>query len=145
MSDKTICEIKILCSKLGYILSSLSSYSSLDLSKRLKRINDNLFKIAKSLKEEKNQIDIRDVIELKEQLNQLKKNMPNNEEILLEGHKIACLLFEFSYQVEWVKIDLSQQQINEDFVEYLDYVAQFCYFCARWVNINLLCFENKLN
>lgn len=138
------CKIKLLSSKLGYILACLASYSSLDLSKRLKKINDHLFKMAKSLQEEKVLLDIRDVIELKEQLWQMKQNFSDEDEVLFEGHKIACLLFEFSFQAESLKEELIHLEINEDFCEYLDYVAQFSYLCARWVNINIVCFENKL-
>ena len=53
MNDKLILKLELIHSKIGYILACLSSYSSLDLSKRINEINDAINLIIKSYIENK--------------------------------------------------------------------------------------------
>ena len=133
-------KLDLIYSKIGYILACLSSYSSLNLSKRINEINSKIFLIKKSLLEEKYYVDIRDVIELRNYLKELKNRLPNDEKVLLDGHKIACLLFEISIEIKLLilKIDIEYN----DIIEYLTLASQYLYDCGRIVNIEILCFEN---
>lgn len=133
-------KLDLIYSKIGYILACLSSYSSLNLSKRINEINSKIFLIKKSLSEEKDYVDIRDVIELRNYLKELKNRLPNDEKVLLDGHKIACLLFEISIEIKLLilKIDIEYN----DIIEYLTLASQYLYDCGRIVNIEILCFEN---
>lgn len=133
-------KLDLIYSKIGYILACLSSYSSLNLSKRINEINSKIFLIKKSLLEEKDYVDIRDVIELRNYLKELKNRLPNDEKVLLDGHKIACLLFEISIEIKLLilKIDIEYN----DIIEYLTLASQYLYDCGRIVNIEILCFEN---
>ena len=45
----------------------------------------------KSLLEEKNFLDVRDVIKLRNNLKELKSRLNDDIQVSLEGHKIACL------------------------------------------------------
>ena len=72
MNDENILMLDLIYSKIGYILACLSSYSSLDLSKRIIDINKSVYLIKKSLIDEKEYVDIRNVISLREHLKQLK-------------------------------------------------------------------------
>ena len=65
MARKTILTLDLIQSKIGYILACLSSYSSLDLSKRINDIHHFLFLINKSIKENKEYVDIRNVVTLR--------------------------------------------------------------------------------
>ena len=133
-------KLDLIYSKIGYILACLSSYSSLNLSKRINEINSKIFLIKKSLLEEKYYVDIRDVIELRNYLKELKNRLQNDEKVLLDGHKIACLLFEISIEIKLLilKIDIEYN----DIIEYLTLASQYLYDCGRIVNIEILCFEN---
>ena len=133
-------KLDLIYSKIGYILACLSSYSSINLSKRINEINSKIFLIKKSLLEEKYYVDIRDVIELRNYLKELKNRLPNDEKVLLDGHKIACLLFEISIEIKLLilKIDIEYN----DIIEYLTLASQYLYDCGRIVNIEILCFEN---
>ena len=133
-------KLDLIYSKIGYVLACLSSYSSLNLSKRINEINSKIFLIKKSLLEEKDYVDIRDVIELRNYLKELKNRLSNDEKVLLDGHKIACLLFEISIEIKLLilKIDIEYN----DIIEYLTLASQYLYECGRIVNIEILCFEN---
>ena len=133
-------KLDLIYSKIGYVLACLSSYSSLNLSKRINEINSKIFLIKKSLLEEKDYVDIRDVIELRNYLKELKNRLSNDEKVLLDGHKIACLLFEISIEIKLLilKIDIEYN----DIIEYLTLASQYLYDCGRIVNIEILCFEN---
>lgn len=130
-------------SKISYILACLSSYSSLDLSKRIYEINHHIHLIKKSCIEHKNFVDIRDVIDFRIKLDELKSRLPNDDEILFDGHKIACLLFEVSIELKLLIIQFNKH-ISEDMMEYLELASKYLYDCGRIVNIELLSYENKL-
>ena len=66
MNERNILWLNKIHSKIGYILAHLSSYSSLDLSKRIIEINEHIELINKTFKEQKNYIDVRNVIKLRD-------------------------------------------------------------------------------
>lgn len=140
MHTHTTLTLDLIYSKIGYILACLSSYSSLDLSKRIIDINKNINLIKKSLIEQKDYVDIRNVILLREQLKQLKERINNENKVALDGHKIACLLFEVSTLLKLLVEDFDKTK--EDVIEYLLLSSEFFYLCGRIVNIEILCFEN---
>ena len=137
---KKVLYIDIIHSKIGYILACMSSYSSLDLSKRIIDINNDIDLIKKSMIDKKNYIDIRNVIDLREKLKELKTRINDEGEVSLQGHKIACLLFEVS---AIIKLFINEYQLDEEINEYLLLTSEYLYVCGRIVNIEVLCFENK--
>lgn len=141
MKEELLLSIDLINSKLGYILACLSSYSSLDLSKRIDDINNKIYLIKKSIEEEKEYVDIRDVIKLRKILDEIKATL-NEDKIVLKGHKIACLLFEVSTYIKLLIHNFDKSK--EDLIEYLLLSSEFLYCCARVVNIEILCFEDKL-
>ena len=141
--NKQILFVDLIHSKIAYILALLASYSSLDLSKRINDINDDINKIKKSFLEEKNYLDVRDVIKLRSNLKELKSRLNDDIQVSLEGHKIACLLFEVT---TLIKLFVNEyQDINEDIKEYLLLTSEYLYDCGRIVNNETLCFEKKFN
>ncbi len=143
MNDKLILSLDLIYSKIGYVLACLASYSSLDLSKRINDINQQIYLIKKSLLENKDYVDIRNVIDLREKLKELKKRLPNEKEVTLQGHKIACLLFEVSTYIKLTILDFDKTK--EDMIEYLSLSSEFLHDCGRIINIEILCFENTIN
>ena len=142
MNERNILWLNKIHSKIGYILAHLSSYSSLDLSKRIIEINEHIELINKTFKEQKNYIDVRNVIKLREQLKELKTRLNDDDEVSLQGHKIACLLFEVSMEIKMLILDIDASY--DDIIEYLSLASQYLYDCGRIINIEILCFENKL-
>ncbi len=132
-----------LYSKIGYILACLSSYSSLDLSKRIYEINQNIHLIKKSCIEKKEYIDIRNVIAFRSQLAELEKRLPNDAKVTFDGHKISCLLFEVSIELKLL-ISQFSNFLPEDMKEYLEIASKYLYDCGRIVNIELLSYDNKI-
>ena len=141
MNDKLILKLELIHSKIGYILACLSSYNSLDLSKRINEINDGINLLIKSYIENKNYIDIRHVISFREKLKELETRLGNDEKVSLQGHKIACLLFEVSVEIKMLLLDFNIN--NEEFNEYLTLASKYLYDCGRIINIQILCFEDK--
>lgn len=141
MNEKCNLRLDLINCKISYILTCLTSYASLDLSKRIYDINQKIFLIKKSLIDQKEYVDIRNVIELRDQLKEIIKRVENDNEVFLSGHKIACLLFEASIEI---KLFNNEFEILNDFKEYLLLASQYLYYCARVVNIELLCYENKI-
>ena len=141
MNDKLILKLELIHSKIGYILACLSSYSSLDLSKRINEINDGINLLIKSYIENKNYIDIRHVISFREKLKELESRLNSDEKVSLQGHKIACLLFEVSVEIKMLLLDIEID--NEDVNEYLTLASKYLYDCGRIINIEVLCFEDK--
>ena len=141
MNDKLILKLELIHSKIGYILACLSSYSSLDLSKRINEINDAINLIIKSYIENKQYFDIRNVISFREKLKELESRLGNDEKVSLQGHKIACLLFEVSVEIKMLLLDIEID--NEDVNEYLTLASKYLYDCGRIINIEVLCFEDK--
>ena len=140
MNDGNILMLDLIYSKIGYILACLSSYSSLDLSKRIIDINKSVYLIKKSLIDEKEYVDIRNVISLREHLKQLKTRVPEEKDVALDGHKIACLLFEVSTLIKMLVAKFDKTK--EDIIEYLLLTSEYLYTCGRIINIEILCFEN---
>ena len=140
MNDENILMLDLIYSKIGYILACLSSYSSLDLSKRIIDINKSVYLIKKSLIDEKEYVDIRNVITLREHLKQLKTRIPEEKDVALDGHKIACLLFEVSTLIKMLVAKFDKTK--EDIIEYLLLTSEYLYTCGRIINIEILCFEN---
>ena len=143
MNEKLILSFDLIYSKLGYILACLTSYFSLDLSKGINDIKQHIHMIQKSIEDNKEYVDIRDVINLREKLKQLESRLDNDNKVALEGHKIACLLFEVATLINLAIIDFNKS--NEDMIEYLSLASKYLYNCGRIINIEILCFENKLN
>ena len=141
MNDKLILKLELIHSKIGYILACLSSYNSLDLSKRINEINDGINLLIKSYIENKNYIDIRHVISFREKLKELESRLGNDEKVSLQGHKIACLLCEVSVEIKMLLLDFNID--NEEFNEYLTLASKYLYDCGRIINIQILCFEDK--
>ena len=141
MNDKLILKLELIHSKIGYILACLSSYSSLDLSKRINEINDAINLIIKSYIDNKQYFDIRNVISFREKLKELENRLNNDEVVSLQGHKIACLLFEVSVEIKMLLLDIEID--NEDVNEYLTLASKYLYDCGRIINIQILCFEDK--
>ncbi len=140
MNDENILMLDLIYSKIGYILACLSSYSSLDLSKRIIDINKSVYLIKKSLIDEKEYVDIRNVISLREHLKQLKTRVSEEKDVALDGHKIACLLFEVSTLIKMLVAKFDKTK--EDIIEYLLLTSEYLYTCGRIINIEILCFEN---
>ena len=140
MNDENILMLDLIYSKIGYILACLSSYSSLDLSKRIIDINKSVYLIKKSLIDEKEYVDIRNVISLREHLKQLKTRVLEEKDVALDGHKIACLLFEVSTLIKMLVTKFDKTK--EDIIEYLLLTSEYLYTCGRIINIEILCFEN---
>ena len=140
MNDENILMLDLIYSKIGYILACLSSYSSLDLSKRIIDINHNLYLIKKTLLENIDYLDIRNVISLREHLKQLKTRVLEEKDVALDGHKIACLLFEVSTLIKMLVTKFDKTK--EDIIEYLLLTSEYLYTCGRIINIEILCFEN---
>ena len=140
MNDENILMLDLIYSKIGYILACLSSYSSLDLSKRIIDINKSVYLIKKSLIDEKEYVDIRNVISLREHLKQLKTRVSEEKDVALDGHKIACLLFEVSTLIKMLVTKFDKTK--EDIIEYLLLTSEYLYTCGRIINIEILCFEN---
>ena len=140
MNDENILMLDLIYSKIGYILACLSSYSSLDLSKRIIDINKSVYLIKKSLIDEKEYVDIRNVISLREHLKQLKTRISEEKDVALDGHKIACLLFEVSTLIKMLVAKFDKTK--EDIIEYLLLTSEYLYTCGRIINIEILCFEN---
>ena len=140
MNDENILMLDLIYSKIGYILACLSSYSSLDLSKRIIDINKDIYLIKKSLVDNKEYVDIRNVISLREHLKQLKTRVEEEKNVALDGHKIACLLFEVSTLIKMLVAKFDKTK--EDIIEYLLLTSEYLYTCGRIINIDILCFEN---
>ena len=140
MTDENILMLDLIYSKIGYVLACLSSYSSLDLSKRIIDINKSVYLIKKSLIDEKEYVDIRNVISLREHLKQLKTRVSEEKDVALDGHKIACLLFEVSTLIKMLVAKFDKTK--EDIIEYLLLTSEYLYTCGRIINIEILCFEN---
>ena len=140
MNDENILMLDLIYSKIGYILACLSSYSSLDLSKRIIDINKDIYLIKKSLVDNKEYVDIRNVISLREHLKQLKTRVKEEKNVALDGHKIACLLFEVSTLIKMLVAKFDKTK--EDIIEYLLLTSEYLYTCGRIINIEILCFEN---
>ena len=140
MNDENILMLDLIYSKIGYILACLSSYSSLDLSKRIIDINKDIYLIKKSLVDNKEYVDIRNVISLREHLKQLKTRVEEEKNVALDGHKIACLLFEVSTLIKMLVAKFDKTK--EDIIEYLLLTSEYLYTCGRIINIEILCFEN---
>ena len=140
MNDENILMLDLIYSKIGYILACLSSYSSLDLSKRIIDINKDIYLIKKSLIDNKEYVDIRNVISLREHLKQLKTRVEEEKNVALDGHKIACLLFEVSTLIKMLVAKFDKTK--EDIIEYLLLTSEYLYTCGRIINIEILCFEN---
>ncbi|MDY2888444.1 MAG: hypothetical protein SOU19_02655 [Candidatus Caccosoma sp.] len=136
--------LDIIYSKISYILACLNNYTSLDLSKRIKDINDNIYLIKKGFIDNKAYVDIRNVISLRENLDLLKNRIQNiDDKVMLEGHKISCLLFETSKIIE---LFLEEFNLNDlDLKEYLLLASKYLYFCGRIINIEILSYEKKEN
>ena len=108
---KEIIYLDIIYSKISYILACLNSYTSLDLSKRIKNINDNIYLIKKGIIDNKAYVDIRNVISLREDISLLSTRIKNiDDRVLLEGHKTSCLLFEASKIIE---LFLEENNLND--------------------------------
>ena len=142
MNNKLTLSLDLITSKIGYVLANLTSYSSLDLSKGINEINQHIYLIKKSLVESKDYVDIRNVINLRENLNKLQNRLTNDQEVLLQGHKIACLLFEVATLINLVILDFDNSK--EDMIEYLTLASKYLHTCGRIVNIEILCFEETL-
>lgn len=140
MNDENILMLDLIYCKIGYILACLSSYSSLDLSKRIIDINKDIYLIKKSLVDNKEYVDIRNVISLREHLKQLKTRVEEEKNVALDGHKIACLLFEVSTLIKMLVAKFDKTK--EDIIEYLLLTSEYLYTCGRIINIEILCFEN---
>ena len=140
MTDENILMLDLIYSKIGYVLACLSSYSSLDLSKRIIDINKEVYLIRKSLVDNKDYVDIRNVISLREHLKQLKTRVSEEKDVALDGHKIACLLFEVSTLIKMLVAKFDKTK--EDIIEYLLLTSEYLYTCGRIINIEILCFEN---
>lgn len=143
MNQKLILSLELLNSKLGYVFACLSPYVSLHLSKGISEINQHVYLIKKSIIDNKEYVDIRNVIKLREQLKQLRTRLTDEKEVALTGHKIACLLFEVSVLTKMVILEMDKA--NQDMIEYLSLVGEYLYTCGRIVNIEMLCFEEKID
>ena len=140
--NKQLLTLDLIHSKIAYILASLTAYSSLDLSKRISDINDGIELVKKGLIDGKQYIDIRNVIEFRKQLQELKSRLNDDIEVSLQGHKIACLLFEISTLLKIFICDCGDLQ--EDICEYLQLISEYMYNCGRIVNQQTICFEKRI-
>ena len=141
MNEKLILSLDLINCKLGYILASLASFTSLDLSKGINEIHQHIELINKSLKDNKEYVDIRNVINLRENLKKLESRLNNKDEVSFKGHRIACLLFEAATLIKMAILDFDATY--EDMIEYLSLASEYCYLSGRIVNIEILCFEEK--
>lgn len=141
---KEIIYLDIIYSKISYILACLNSYTFLDLSKRIKNINDNIYLIKKGIIDNKAYVDIRNVISLREDISLLSTRIKNiDDRVLLEGHKTSCLLFEASKIIE---LFLEENNLNDlDLKEYLLLASKYLYLCGRIINIEILSYEKQEN
>ena len=139
-NDEIIYKIELLEAKLGYINACIASYYSLTLSKITNDIHQKLHFLKKTILENKDYIDIRDSIELKKEVEKLQELLPNKE-IYMSGHKIACLLFEFSILIKSL---ITVINVNDDIKEYLQYVQEYTFLAGRYINMSLLCNENYI-
>ena len=98
-------------------------------------------KIIKSYIENKQYFDIRNVISFREKLKELESRLNSDEKVSLQGHKIACLLFEVSVEIKMLLLDIEID--NEEVNEYLTLASKYLYDCGRIINIEVLCFEDK--
>ena len=129
--------INIIHARIGYILASLSSYQHLGINKEISKINNQIEDIKRSLIEDKEYLDIRDVIKMRNMVEEKKKEIKGYDgNPLYDGHKIACLLYEVSLEIEKLIIDLDIS--NEEFNEFLSLSSQYLSICARIVNKELL-------
>lgn len=136
--------LDIIYSKISYILACLNNYTSLDLSKRINKINDNIYLIKKGFIDNKTYVDIRNVISLREDIELLKNRIQNiDDKVFLEGHKISCLLFEVSKLIELFLEDVNLNDL--DLKEYLLLASKYLYLCGRIINIEILSYEKKEN
>ena len=94
----------------------------------------------KIVTDEKEYVDIRNVISLREHLKQLKTRVLEEKDVALDGHKIACLLFEVSTLIKMLVAKFDKTK--EDIIEYLLLTSEYLYTCGRIINIEILCFEN---
>ena len=140
MNEKLTLSLDLINSKLGYILASLASFTSLDLSKGINEIHQHIELINKSLKDNKEYVDIRNVINLREKLNVLQSRVNDESEVSFKGHRIACLLFEVATLLKMAILDFKPSY--EDMIEYLSLASEYCYLSGRIVNIDILCFES---
>lgn len=138
--DEQLLQLDLIYSKISYVLACLANYSSLNLSLEITHINDNISLIKKSLMENKDYLDIRDVIAFRNQLMELKKKVKDEKEVPLSGHKIACLLFEITTLIHLFIV--KYPDLNNDFQEYLDIASNYLYYCGRIINIEILSYEN---
>ena len=138
MNEKLTLSLDLINSKLGYILASLASFTSLDLSKGINEIHQHIELINKSLKDNKEYVDIRNVINLREILKKLESRLNNKDEVSFKGHRIACLLFEAATLIKMAILDFDATY--EDMIEYLSLASEYCYLSGRIVNIEILCF-----
>ena len=119
-------------------MASLASFTSLDLSKGINEIHQHIELINKSLKDNKEYVDIRNVINLRENLKKLESRLNNKDEVSFKGHRIACLLFEAATLIKMAILDFDATY--EDMIEYLSLASEYCYLSGRIVNIEILCF-----
>lgn len=140
MNEKLTLSFDLINSKLGYILANLASLTSLDLSKGINEINQHIYLIKKSLIDNKEYVDIRNVINLRENLQKLENRLNSDKQVLLQGHRIACLLFEVATLIKLAILEMDNSK--EDMIEYLSLSSKYLYDCGRIVNIEILCFES---
>ena len=139
MLTKQTLQLDLIHSKIAFVLANLASYSFLDLSKRIDEIMHYIDKIKQSLIDNKRYVDIRDVIKLREELKKLETKL-DDVQVSLQGHKIACLLFEVSTLINIFILDFDY---DEDMKEYLELASKYLFDCGRIINIEILCFEDK--
>jgi len=138
MQEKETLQLDLIYTKISFVVALLASYNSLDLSKGIKKINNGIDSIKKSIIDNKEYIDIRDVIELRNELETLKGRLKNDKDVPLEGHKIACLLFEVKVLIELYVLEASK--ISEDMKEYLTLSSNYLYTCGKIINEEILCY-----
>ena len=139
MLEKQTLQLDLIHSKLAYVIACLASYSFLDLSKRIDEIMANIRQIKQSMIDQKRYVDVRNVIKIRNDLKELDAKL-NENQVTLQGHKIACLLFEISTMI---KIFILDFDYDEDMKEYLDIASKLLFDCGRIINIEILCFEDK--
>ncbi len=137
--DEYLLKLELINCKIGYVLACLTNYSSLNLSKTIIQINDDISLIKNSLIDNKDYLDIRDVIELRNALKELEKKV-DDEKVSLSGHKIACLLFEISTLIKLFILEF--QDLKQDFKEYLEIASKYLYYCGKIINIEILYYKN---
>ena len=137
--DEYLLKLELINCKIGYVLACLTNYSSSNLSKTIIQINDDISLIKNSLIDNKDYLDIRDVIELRNALKELEKKV-DDEKVSLFGHKIACLLFEISTLIKLFILEF--QDLKQDFKEYLEIASKYLYYCGKIINIEILYYKN---